>query len=180
MSGRGEKEIGENTTADDSRPPRRAQPPAPQQWPHLAGRMEGREHVLPVRVYYEDTDFSGFVYHANYLKFCERGRSDLLRFANVHHHALHWNETGGRAGFVVRHMTCDWLKPAVIDDVLEVRTRLIEYRGARLELAQRILRGEELLFTARVTAALVDENGHPRRLPEPLRSAMQALLWPEY
>ena len=158
----------------------RARPPAPQRWPHLAGRMEGREHVLPVRVYYEDTDFSGFVYHANYLKFCERGRSDFLRFANVHHHALHWGDTGGRAGFVVRRMECDWLKPAVIDDVLEVRTRLIEYRGARFELAQRIFRGEELLFTARVTAAMVDERGHPRRLPEPMRSAMEALLWPEY
>ncbi len=160
----------------------RSAPPAPQRWPHLAGRMEGREHVLAVRVYYEDTDFSGFVYHANYLKFCERGRSDFLRFANIHHHALHWGETGGRSGFVVRRMECDWLKPAIIDDVLEVRTRLIEYRGARFELAQRILRASDdaLLFTARVTAVLVDDKGRPRRLPEPMRSALSALLWPEY
>ena len=158
----------------------RAVPPAPQRWPHLAGRMEGREHVLAVRVYYEDTDFSGFVYHANYLKFCERGRSDFLRFANVHHHVLHRGEAGGRAGFVVRRMECDWLKPAMIDDVLEVRTRLIAFRGARFELLQRVQRAEELLFTARATVALVDAQGRPRRLREPMRGAMTALLWPQY
>jgi acyl-CoA thioester hydrolase len=136
----------------------------PEAWPDLAGRLESGAHVLPVRVYFEDTDFSGAVYHANYLKFCERGRSDCLRLVGVHHHELH-RSTGGLS-FVVRHMDCDFLKPARIDDVLTVETRFSGQTGARLELAQRILRGEEVLFTADVTVALVNAAGRPQRIPE--------------
>ena len=72
------------------------------EWRELAGRLEQGLHVLPVRVYYEDTDFSGAVYHANYLKFCERGRSDCLRLIDIHHYQLHQDESGGRLAFVVR------------------------------------------------------------------------------
>ncbi len=151
----------------------------PENWPDLAGRMEGREHVLPVRVYYEDTDFSGFVYHASYIRFCERGRSDFLRHLGVHHHALHWGGSGGRMGFVVRRMVCDFLKPATIDDVLEVRTRFLELRGARFELSQRVERAGELLFTAAVTAALVNAQGRPQRLPPDMRKGLQGVLWRE-
>ena len=83
-----------------------------------------------MRVYYEDTDFSGAVYHANYLKFCERGRSDCLRLLGIHHHEMHGTERR-RMGFVVRRMDCDFLRPARIDDVLEVETRFREHgRGA--------------------------------------------------
>ncbi len=134
-------------------------------------------HVLPVRVYYEDTDFSGFVYHANYLKFCERGRSDFLRLAGVHHHELHRDGSGGRMGFVVRRMTCDFLRPAMIDDVLEVRSRFLGLRGARMEIAQDVWRGDENLFAAHVTAALVDARGRPRRFPKEMRAVLDELIW---
>ena len=106
-----------------------------ERWPDLAGRIEGKMHVLPIRVYYEDTDFSGAVYHANYLKFCERARSDCLRLMGIHHSELH-----GTASFVVRRMVCDFLKPALIDDLLEVETRFVEFGGARMELGQSVKR----------------------------------------
>ncbi|MGI9462872.1 MAG: tol-pal system-associated acyl-CoA thioesterase [Aestuariivirgaceae bacterium] len=147
-----------------------------ERWPDLAGRIEGREHVLPVRVYYEDTDFSGFVYHANYLKFCERARSDCLRLLGIHHHELHWHESEGQMGFVVRRMECDFLKPARIDDVLQVTTQMLAVTGARFELDQRVSRADELLFQAHVTAALVDGAGRPKRLPKGLYEAIDRLI----
>ena len=131
-----------------------------ERWPDLAGRIAGGIHVLPIRVYYEDTDFSGAVYHANYLKFCERARSDCLRLLGIHHNELH-----GTASFVVRHMVCDFLKPALIDYLLEVETRFAEFAGARMELSQRVMRAHEKLFEAQVTVALVDGKGKPKRLP---------------
>lgn len=146
------------------------------EWPDLAGRIEGQSHVLPVRVYYEDTDFSGFVYHANYLKFCERARSDCLRLCGVHHHELHWHETDGRMGFVVRRMECDFLKPARIDDLLEVRTTVLDVKGARFELDQRVFCGSELLFCGLVTAAIVDGKGKPKRMPKELLDALRSMF----
>ena len=131
-----------------------------------AGAIAGGVHVLAVRVYYEDTDFSGSVYHANYLKFCERGRSDCLRLLGIHHHKL------DGAGFVVRRMTCDFLKPARIDDLLEVETRVIEFSGARIELRQAVRRGSVDLFMAHVTVALVDRQGRPKRLPAEVKLAL--------
>ncbi len=138
----------------------------------IAGRIDQGRHVLPVRVYYEDTDFSGAVYHANYLKFCERGRSDCLRLIGIHHREMHWHETEGRMGFVVRRMLCDFLKPARIDDLLEVETRFREMGGARLELDQKVSRSGEVLFSAAVTVVLVDAAGRPKRFPK----AMAELL----
>jgi acyl-CoA thioester hydrolase len=135
-------------------------------WPHLAGRMEGSSHRLPVRVYYEDTDFSGFVYHANYLKFCERGRSDWLRLLGLHHHELMRgdNVTSGMAlGFVVRKLEAEFFKPAIIDDVLEVETSIISVTGARLNLLQTVWRDDTRLFEMKVTVAMVDGNGRPQR-----------------
>ena len=131
-----------------------------ERWPDLAGRIEGDVHVLPIRVYYEDTDFSGAVYHANYLKFCERARSDCLRLLDIHH-----SELQGTANFVVRRMVCDFLKPALIDDLLEVETRFGEFGGARMELNQSVKRAGEALFEAEVTVALVDGQGKPKRFP---------------
>src|SRR6476619_2319634 len=116
------------------------------EWKDLSGRLERGLHVLPVRVYYEDTDFSGAVYHANYLKFCERGRSDCLRLLGIHHREMHWHETEGRMGFVVRRMICDFRKPARIDDLLEVETRFRDMAGARMELEQKVVRQGEILF----------------------------------
>ncbi len=131
-----------------------------ERWPDISGRFEGKVHRLPIRVYYEDTDFSGAVYHANYLKFCERARSDCLRLLGIHHSEMH-----GTASFVVRRMVCDFLKPALIDNLLEVETRFVEFAGARMELIQTVLRAGEKLFEAQVTVALVDGQGRPKRLP---------------
>lgn len=141
----------------------------------IAGRIAGGLHVLPVRVYYEDTDFSGAVYHANYLKFCERGRSDFLRLLGIRHNEIGAPEQGG-LGFVVRHMDCDFVRRAVIDDLLTVETRFVEYAGARMILRQQVRREAELLFDATVTVALVDRNGRPRRFPETMRAAFATFL----
>jgi len=146
------------------------------EWPDIAGRIEGDTHILPIRVYYEDTDFSGFVYHANYLKFCERGRSDFLRLIGIHHHQLHWSDTGGSMGFVVRHMVCNFAKPARIDDLLEVETRLVGLTGARLHIDHQVKCDGELLFSGNVTAALVDATGRPKRFPAAMASAIRPLL----
>jgi acyl-CoA thioester hydrolase len=143
-------------------------------WPDLAGRFEGDRHVLAVRVYYEDTDFSGAVYHANYLKFCERARSDSLRLLGIHHSELNAAGTGEGLGFVVRRLICDFLKPAQIDEVLEIETRFEAMGGARLELDQEIRREQELIFRAKVMVALVDGQGRPQRLPEALTQAIEA------
>jgi acyl-CoA thioester hydrolase len=142
----------------------------PERWPDVAGRIEGRAHILPVRVYYEDTDFSGAVYHANYLKFCERARSDALRLSGIWH-----RDVMDENGFVVRRLACDFLKPARIDDLLEVETRFSAVAGARLELEQRIRRGEEMVFTAQVTVALVNGQGRPMRLPASMIKALARL-----
>jgi acyl-CoA thioester hydrolase len=143
------------------------------EWKELAGRLERGLHVLPVRVYYEDTDFSGAVYHANYLKFCERGRSDCLRLLGIRHHEMHWHETEGRMGFVVRRMICDFRRAARIDDLLEVETRFRDMAGARMELGQKILRQSEVLFAAEVTVALVDAMGRPKRFPRAMVEALK-------
>jgi len=132
--------------------------------------QDGSHHLL-VRVYFEDTDFSGAVYHANYLKFCERGRSECLRLMGIHHHELH--QSG--SAFVVRHMDCEFLKPARIDDLLDVRTVCIDAGGARLVLHQRIVKGETLIFAAKVTVALVGTDGRPRRFPPDMAEGFKAL-----
>ncbi len=111
-------------------------------WPDLAGRIEGDSHVLPIRVYFEDTDFAGLVYHANYLKFCERGRTDFIRLLGIHHQALANPEQGEPAVFVVRRIEIDYLKPARLDDVLEVVTWCSEIGGASLTLSQEVRRGK--------------------------------------
>jgi acyl-CoA thioester hydrolase len=142
-------------------------------WPDLAGRLTGEGHVLPVRVYYEDTDFSGVVYHAAYLKFAERGRSDFLRLCGIHHAALDAGAHGERLAFAVRRMEIDFLAPARIDDLLEVETRLAEARGARLVLDQRVRRGGDTLFHASVIVAVISSEGRPRRLPKGLAARLR-------
>jgi acyl-CoA thioester hydrolase len=137
-----------------------------------SGHISGGVHQLAVRVYYEDTDFSGFVYHANYLKFCERARSDFLRALGVDQNTLF---ASGDA-FVVRRMLCDFLKPARFDDVLAVVTTPGEVAGARFELRQVVKRGDEVLFTADVTAVLIDGRGRPTRLTPALRQAFAGVI----
>lgn len=137
-------------------------------WPDLAGRLEEGGHVLPVRVYYEDTDFTGIVYHGAYVRFFERARSDFLRLLGIHHKELADGNHGAALAFAVRSMTLDFQRPARIDDILEVHTSLSEYKGARVKLDQLIYRGGELLVSAAVTVAVITAEGRPTRLPQPL------------
>ena len=150
--------------------------PVQRGWPDLSGRLIGSRHILPVRVYFEDTDFSGVVYHGSYVRFMERGRTDFLRLVGIGHDALDRGDHGGIAGeplaFAVRRMTIEFLKPARIDDVVEVETTVRELGGARIILAQAIRRGGETLVTAEVTVALVNGAGQPRRLPDRVREGL--------
>jgi acyl-CoA thioester hydrolase len=143
----------------------------------LDGEMRDGRHVLAVRVYYEDTDFTGIVYHANYLRYMERGRTNYLRLLGADHRAL-FEETAKEASgfaFVVRSMNIDFLKPARMDDVLEVFTEPQEVRGASITLHQRVMRGDELLVEASVRVAFISD-GRARPIPKPLRIAMKADL----
>ncbi len=133
------------------------------------GRWDGTAHRLPVRVYYEDTDFSGVVYHASYLRFMERGRTEILRALAVAQSDLHGEAPG--LAFAVRRMTLDFLRPARMDDLLAVVTRPHEMRGASMTLAQEVLRGEEVLVRAQVMVAAVRE-GRAVRIPDALRRAL--------
>ena len=126
-----------------------------------AGRFDGHDHLLPVRVYYEDTDFTGLVYHANYVRYFERGRSDFLRAIGVGHADL--LEEAEPLAFVVAEMNIKYLKPARIDDALIVRTRFSGAKGARLLISQSVERGGEVLCTAQVVAVFIHMDGRPRR-----------------
>ena len=138
------------------------------------GRFEGREHVLPVRIYYEDTDFTGVVYHANYLRYFERGRSDALRAAGVSHTDLLEDERP--SAFTVVRMEIDFRRPARVDDALQVRTLYERIRGARMFIRQRILRGDDLVCEAQVEAACIDLSGRPTRPARALRERLAPIL----
>jgi acyl-CoA thioester hydrolase len=144
-------------------------------WPQLAGVIRDGCHVLPVRVYYEDTDFSGVVYHASYLRFMERGRTDYLRLIGADHRALFEASEAEAPGFafVVRSMTLEFLKPARMDDVLEVMTQPDEVKGASVTLRQQVARAGTVLVEALVRVAFV-AGGRARPIPKPLRIAMRA------
>jgi acyl-CoA thioester hydrolase len=137
----------------------------------LTGKIVEGIHHLSIRVYYEDTDFSGYVYHSNYLKFCERARSDFLRVLGVNQNTMF----AEGAAFVVRRMNCDFLRPAKFDDILTVESSPGEAKGARFEIKQRVLRGGDVLFTAEVTAVLIDLDGRPKRLTTDLLAALSRI-----
>ena len=131
----------------------------------LAGRLTEDGHRLEVRVYFEDTDFSGVVYHARYLHFLERGRSDFLRLKGIGHRELLAGTFGAPMAFAVRRMEIDFLRPARIDDVLMVETKTRQLGGARVLLDQTIFKGEEVLITANVKVAVISPEGKPMRMP---------------
>ena len=135
-----------------------------------SGWLEGTEHVLPVRIYYEDTDFTGVVYHGGYVRFFERGRTDFLRLAGVSHAAL--LERADPLAFTVVKLAIEFKRAARIDDALMVRTRYSAVRGPRLFIRQRILRGSELIAQAEVEAACIDPSGRARRPPADLVQAL--------
>jgi acyl-CoA thioester hydrolase len=126
-----------------------------------------------IRVYYEDTDFSGSVYHASYLRFMERGRTELLRSRGIDQGAIYAGQAGPIFGFVVRAMKIDFWKPARMDDVVAVDTDVIRVGGASAEMIQQILRGGEVLLSAEVRVAAV-ANGRAFRLPAEIRDKLRA------
>jgi acyl-CoA thioester hydrolase len=139
-----------------------------------AGAFVGFEHRLPVRVYYEDTDFTGVVYHAGYLRFLERGRTEGLRLMGVGHAAL--LASNDPAAFAVTHMAIDFLGAARIDDALSVHTRFEAIRGPRLFIAQAITRGEDMIVRATVEAACIAPGGRARRPPAELKHLLAPYL----
>ncbi|GEC51777.1 acyl-CoA thioester hydrolase [Bradyrhizobium japonicum] len=145
--------------------------------PHIDGAIRDGRHHMQVRVYYEDTDFSGIVYHANYLRFMERGRTNHLRLMGAEQNALFeeaQEETGGFT-FVVRSMTLDFLKPARMDDMLDVVTWPIAVKGASIMLAQEVRRGDDVLVKAQVRVAFVSQ-GRAQPIPKSIRALMKADL----
>lgn len=141
----------------------------------LSGEIRDGRHYLLVRVYYEDTDFTGIVYHANYLRYMERSRTNYLRLLGADHRAL-FEATAKEApgfAFVVRSLSIDFLKPGRMDDVLTVVTEPKEVKGASVTLFQRVMRGEETLAEADVRVAFIS-GGRARPIPKPLRVAMKA------
>lgn len=128
-------------------------------------------HLFSVRVYYEDTDFSGAVYHANYLRFMERARTEFLRQAGIHQAEVFAGRHGEAFGFVVHRMNIEFKRPARMDDLLTIETIGKTIRGAAIDLTQRVLRGEEVLATADVSVACVS-NGRAARLPAWVRERL--------
>ena len=149
-------------------------------WPDLAGRLstvDGRQrHILPVRVYFEDTDAGGVAYHAIFVRWCERGRTDFLRLLGTDARRLiDGSDSLEPAAFVVRRMTFDFARAARMDDVLEVATLVRELGGASVTLNQQVLRDSVRICEADVTVVLVSVSGKPLRLTSAIRSAMGAL-----
>jgi acyl-CoA thioester hydrolase len=136
----------------------------------------GREHILPVRVYYEDTDFGGVVYHANYVRYLERGRSEFIRAIGASHSSL---MRGDRpATFMVSALEMRFVRPARIDDLLEIRTLVEWVRGARIWCRQAVFRGNELVLEASVENVCVSLDGRPRRPPSDLMQRLRPFLGP--
>ena len=130
-------------------------------------------HRFPVRVYWEDTDAAGIVYYANYLRFLERARSDLVRGAGINQAAL---LAGEGVVFPVRRCEIDYLQPARLDDEIQVRTSIQKLGGASMEMDQNIHRGEEALVRAKVRLACIGPTGRPRRLPPAVRAALSEIV----
>ncbi|MGI9169059.1 MAG: YbgC/FadM family acyl-CoA thioesterase [Caulobacteraceae bacterium] len=141
-----------------------------------AGAFEGREHLLAVRVYYEDTDFTGVVYHANYARYFERGRSDYLRLAGIGHADL--LARPDPLAFAVTRLAMEFRKAARIDDALIVRTAYDAIKGARISISQTLTRGPDLIAEARVEAVCIALDGRPRRPPADLVARLAPRLAP--
>jgi acyl-CoA thioester hydrolase len=141
----------------------------------LSGQIENGAHRLPIRIYYEDTDTAGIVYYANYLKFAERARTEMLRLAGINQ-----SEMAKRYGmaFAVRDCAIDFRAPARLDDLIEVRSRFTELAGATVSVVQAIWRDAEVLVRLDVRVACLRENGRPTRVPAPLRQALQPFIQP--
>ena len=139
----------------------------------VAGRFEGAEHVYPVRVYHEDTDAGGIVYYANYLKFAERARTEMMRGAGISHVTLLAEHD---AAFIVRRCTVDYRQPARLDDEIEVRTTIGRVAGAHIDAEQRVVREGVLLAAVGLKLGCIGRDGRAVRLPMPLRNAFSGFV----
>lgn len=127
------------------------------------------EHEFSVRVYYEDTDLAGIVYYANYLKFIERARSTMVREAGIDQGAM---KEGEGLVFAVRHVDATYLKPAKLDDELRIATKLQQLSGAKLLFEQDVYRGDEMLFSSKITVICMNAAGRVIRLPAEIRAKL--------
>ena len=141
---------------------------------NLSGEIREKTHFFAVRVYYEDTDFSGIVYHANYLKFAERGRTNFLRLLGVNHSEL--INKKDPIYFVVYKMKTLFLETSTIDDILEVRSIFKGIDGVRLKINQEIFKDEKKVFSANIEFALLDKSAKPKRFPDDIRSTIEKYL----
>ncbi|MDA8892245.1 YbgC/FadM family acyl-CoA thioesterase [Hyphomicrobiales bacterium] len=140
----------------------------------LSGTIKQKTHFFQIRVFYEDTDFTGIVYHANYLKFVERGRTNFLRLLGINHSELiNSNEL---KYFVVYKMNSKFLGTSTIDDILEVRSILIGIEGVRLKIDQDIYKGEKKVFSANVEFVLLDKNSKPMKFPDDMKLKIKKYL----
>jgi acyl-CoA thioester hydrolase len=138
------------------------------------GRFEGKIHILPIRIYYEDTDLSGVVYHANYLRFMERGRSEFFRCAGITRLAM--LDDAEPTAWTLRKATLEYLRPARVDDLIEVHTACTALTGARMNADQKITLNGQLLTRGAVEACVITLSGKPRRIPEEFRQKLLPLL----
>jgi acyl-CoA thioester hydrolase len=139
----------------------------------LCGRLDGTRHLFPVRVYYEDTDAGGVVYHARYLHFLERARTELMRCLRSPHAQM--GEDFG-VMFALRRCEIEFLKPARLEQTLEVRTWTVDIGGARIDQEQQLWRGDDLLIQANIRLACVTLAGRPVRIPAPVEQALRTTM----
>ncbi len=137
------------------------------------GSLDGKTHILPVSVYYEDTDLSGMVYHANYLRYMERGRTEFFRTAGIARAALEDEEP---TAWTIRRAAIEYFRPARLDDRIMVRTALVGLSGARLIARQRVTCGDVLLVEGRIEACITTLKGKPRRLPKNVLETLAPFL----
>ena len=138
--------------------------------PAALGRFEGKVHILPIRIYYEDTDLSGVVYHANYLRYMERGRTEFFRLAGVTKMAM--LEDAEPTAWTLRSASIDFFKPARLEDPVEVHTSCPLLSGARMHADQKIYSGAVLLAHGKVEACVMTLSGKPRRIPQAVRDKL--------
>jgi acyl-CoA thioester hydrolase len=142
--------------------------------PKGLGTLDGKTHILPISVYYEDTDLSGFVYHANYLRYMERGRTEFFRLSGISKMA--GLEEEEPTAWAIRSIQVDYHRPARLDDAIQVRTTLIALSGARLKVIQRVTLDETVLVEGRVEACIATLTGKPRRLPKNVQQTLAPFL----
>jgi len=140
------------------------------------GRIEGKTHILPIRVYYEDTDLSGIVYHANYLRYMERGRTEFFRAVDIKLATL---EEAEPTAWTLRKVQLEYFRPARLEDKLEVRTICSSLTGARMTADQKIYSGDTLLTHGTVEACVITLSGKLRRIPQEVRDKLAPFLYEE-